>query len=123
MSTITDVGKEECVSLEERGALFFRWYAICADPVNPDGWWIGGETVIRYRDGQRLSLVAGGEEDGHADGVGEEARFSFVFGMVCTSDRKRMYFSDQECNRIRAIELESRQVTTIAGSGKEMHAD
>ncbi len=65
-----------------------------------------------------MSLVAGheSETDGR-DGVGEAARFFYIYEMLCTRDRKRLYASDYSDHKIRAIELDSRVVSTAAGTG------
>ncbi len=97
--------------------------AICADPLHSNGWWIGDYTCVRYCDGNAISLVAGGEENGAMDGVGGAARFSFIHGLICTRNRKRLYLSDHDGCTIRMIDLATQTVTTVAGSGRAETVD
>ncbi len=105
-----------------RYAVFEHAHAICPDPHNGDGWWVGDYTGVRYCDGQSVRLVAGSAtESGNADGVarGEDARFAVICGIVCNRDRTRLYISDCDNHKIQTIDLndESRRVLTVAGNG------
>ncbi len=109
-----------------RAATFHNALSLCADPHNPNGWWIGDDSVVRYCDvdSGAADVVAGHKQAGNADGVGKEARFSVVRGLACTSDGKRLYMSDCDNNKIRAIELDgSRRVSTAAGHGRKGKED
>ncbi len=98
--------------------------SICADPLNSNGWWFGDSKAVRYCDGQTVSLVAGGKIPDFSDGVGPSAHFSYVCGLICTtSDQKWLYLADSFNNRIRRIEIKSRVVSTIAGSGQSKSED
>ncbi len=86
------------VSDDLKSARFCDAYAICADPHNPEGWFIGNYSSVRYCDGHSVSLIAG------TDSVAGSP-FSDVRGLCCTSDRKR---SDRDAHTIRMIDLSSR---------------
>ncbi len=100
---------KEFVTSDVQNANLSDAHSICVDPLNPHGWWIGGESTVRYCDGKSVSLVAGIEcVRGDADGVGGEARFSLVNDMVSTRDRKWLYVSDYANHKIKVIELATR---------------
>ncbi|MCQ4574741.1 MAG: thioredoxin-like domain-containing protein [Candidatus Brocadiales bacterium] len=92
---------------------------ILADPDN-DRLFIAdsghNRIVITRRDGQVLD-VAGSGEEGVEDGGFEEAGFSHPQGMALDGDV--LYVADTENHLIRRLDLTSRTVTTIAGSGRQ----
>ncbi len=108
--------------------------SICAHPLNPQGWWIGDAGSVRYCDGQTVSLVAGDshfgdnyeqEDEYPREVVGVRARFSYVTGIICTRDKKRLYVSDRYNCKIKTINLESEQrmVSTVVGNGRRETVD
>ncbi len=123
--TIADATERQHLHSGLPAAPFELVEAICTDPLNLNGWWVGDMHAIWYCDGETIKPVAGCDyTPGFADGVGEAARFCQVNGLVCTTrDRKRLYVSDKYNNRIRCIEIDRREVSTIAGSGAECDDD
>ncbi len=116
--TITRGGRD-FVTSDVLKMLISEAYAICADPLSRNGWFIATLTAIRYCDGQGVTLVAGSESAvGGFDGSGGAARFSNLRGMVCTSDRKRLFVTDRNNHNIRMIDIDKQHVTTVAGSSK-----
>ncbi|MEZ4703406.1 MAG: hypothetical protein R2834_23955 [Rhodothermales bacterium] len=75
-------------------------------------------------DGMIDTFVGSGQR-AFADGVGSEASFSLPFGPDATpggkiainDDRTAIYLADTKNNRIRKIDIATRMVTTIAGTG------
>ncbi len=94
---------------------------ILADPAN-DRLFIAdsghNRIVITYRDGQVLDAAGSGEE-GAEDGTFEEASFFHPQGMALASDGNTLYVADTENHLIRRLDLTSRTVTTVAGTGKQ----
>lgn len=70
--------------------------------------------VITKTDGTLLEVVGSGER-GNADGSFDQARFYRPQGMALNGDA--LYVADTENHLIRKVELKSRTVTTIAGTG------
>ena len=71
-----------------------------------------------------VSTIAGsasGTTGGYADGAGDTARFKSPCGLAVSAGT--LYVADSENHRIRAIDLASKTVSTIAGSGTLGHAD
>ena len=68
-----------------------------------------------------VSTIAGSGTAGHADGAGTAARFRNPTGLALSGTT--LYVADSGNNRIRAIDLASMAVSTIAGSGAAGHAD
>ncbi len=100
-------------------------YALCTDPLKPNNLFIGDRPSIRYWDTatDQVSLIAGDTTEGYADGVGPNARFKDVAGLVCHPNGKTLYLSDHQNDRIRMVDLTTRSVTTIAGDGKAATRD
>ncbi len=82
-----------------------------------DGVYIGDVYSIRYCDGKTVSLVAGSADGGFADGVGGDARFRYVRGLLCTANVQTLYVCDGTNHRLRSVDLKSRTVKTICGDG------
>ncbi len=128
-------------------AQFNRLSSVCADPLNPNCYFVGDMTSVRYCDagakgGARIDLIAGGSGTGAADGKCVDARFNFVTGLgaICgpppaaSSDSTgadpspvhngtRLVVVDSMNNVIRMIDTETRTVSTIAGSGMLSNRD
>ncbi len=81
-----------------------------------------------------MGLFTGGKESGFGDGIGAEAKFNTVAGLVCkgtTGDGTgtgsgdetmrevvaTLYATDDGNSRIRMIDTKTQAVTTVAGSG------
>lgn len=58
-----------------------------------------------------------GGGSGTADGVGTTARFNHPEGLGASPDGSILYVGDTSSNRLRAVELSTRTVTTITSSG------
>lgn len=69
----------------------------------------------------KVTTLAGSEEPGLKDGVGRKAMFRQPSDIVVEGDK--LYVADTFNNVIRQIEISTGKVTTLAGSGKEGHAD
>jgi len=87
-----------------------------------------GNSRIRKIDAQTgiITTFAGGIR-GYADGIGEEAQFSFPdsklpdpggTGIELSPDGENILLADTENHRIRLINIATRLVTTIAGTGE-----
>jgi sugar lactone lactonase YvrE len=81
-----------------------------------------GANVIRRIDtdpSQTTITLAGSPGDsGSTDGVAEEARFSRPSGIAIDASNSTLYVADSANHRIRAIDLATKVVTTIAGSSE-----
>jgi DNA-binding beta-propeller fold protein YncE len=71
---------------------------------------------VRIADGQ-TELVAGSGVAGFADGVGPAAKFKNPWGLALNSTGTVLYVADRDNHRIRAIDLATKKVTTVAGTG------
>jgi hypothetical protein len=79
---------------------------------------------IRYTGGNRalatswsVETVAGTNSPGYVDGSGFSARFSNLVGAVYSAESSKLYICDRGNYRIRAMDLLTRNVTTVAGDG------
>lgn len=77
---------------------------------------------VRISDGETF-LVAGSGEAGFADGTGSSAKFNRPFGISLDSRGKTLYVADSANQRIRAIDLTTNRVWTIAGNGLHGYRD
>lgn len=85
----------------------------------------GNWRIRRVTPDGTISTFAGGER-GFADGVGEEAMFDAPQGpdaspggkLAIDPDGRYLYVADTFNNRIRRIEIATREVTTFAGTGQ-----
>ena len=73
--------------------------------------------VIAGLDGKAPTVVGDGVP-GLADGPFEKARFNRPQGTVLVGET--LYVADTENHAIRAVDLQSRTVTTVAGNGRQM---
>lgn len=76
---------------------------------------------VRLSDGQTW-LVAGGEK-GFADGTGSAAQFATPWGLAINDAGTMLYVADRNNHRIRAVEIETGKVTTLAGKGLAGYQD
>ncbi len=97
-----------------------------------------GNIFISDEGNQRIRMVTPdgmistfvGSERGFADGIGEEAMFSLPQGpdaspggkIAINQDGTTLYMADTFNNRIRKIDIATREVTTIAGTGAAGYA-
>ena len=72
--------------------------------------------------GGEIETLAGSEERGMADGSGSEARFNCPRGVALLGD-DTLVVCDHSNHRLRAIDLATREVTTLAGNGEQGHRD
>ncbi len=65
-------------------AKFTNPNAVCIDPIRSHSLYLGDRTSIRHLDEttDTISLVAGSEQSGKADGVGADARFCEVMDLL-----------------------------------------
>ncbi len=72
--------------------------------------------LVSDLDGELLDVIGMGLE-GAADGSFADASFSRPQGLALSEDGRTLYIADRENHLIRAADLVTREVTTIAGSG------
>lgn len=111
----------KCVTEElgQAGCAYFRGPQGIA--MSPDGATLyvadsGNSRIrsVRLSDGQ-TSLVAGSSA-GYADGVGSAAKFRAPTRLALSADGMTLYVADTDNHRIRAINLGTNRVTTLAGN-------
>jgi DNA-binding beta-propeller fold protein YncE len=68
-----------------------------------------------------VTTVAGTGQPGFADGPGASAQLHSPTGVVVVGDT--LYIADRDNHRIRALDLKSGQVTTVAGDGQQGYLD
>lgn len=80
---------------------------------------------IRKIDAQtgKTSFVAGSGKQGFTDGIGKRAAFAGPTTLTLSSNNKTLYVTDKYNHAIRAITLSTKQVTTLAGTGKSGYRD
>ncbi len=110
---------------DSKSAAFQSPYSLCADPLKPNNLYIGDITSIRYWDAKtdQVTLIAGDAKEGYGDGVGSNARFRQITGLLCHPNGKTLYVADCSNNRIRAVDLTSQNVSTLIGDGKQERRD
>ena len=69
------------------------------------------------------TIAGGGTIGDYVDGVGSTARFNHPSGLAVDASGTTLYVADSDNHRIRAIDLASRRVSTLAGSGAPDHAN
>lgn len=79
---------------------------------------------IRYTGGNRalatswsVETAAGTGSPGYVDGSGFSARFNSLVGAVYSAESSKLYICDKGNFRIRAMDILTRNVTTVAGDG------
>ena len=88
-----------------------RKASACSSPTR------GHNRIIQTDLEGRESVVIGDGEEGFEDGAYEKARFNRPQGMCL--DGEILYVADTENHAIRAVNLGSRSVATIAGIGTQ----
>lgn len=71
----------------------------------------------------KTALLAGSGKAGMKDGAATQARFNNPVSLLMSADNKTLYVVDQGNNAIRAINIKTKRVTTIIGSGKGGYRD
>ncbi|MCX7786913.1 MAG: thioredoxin-like domain-containing protein [Spirochaetes bacterium] len=74
--------------------------------------------IVEESTGRVLDRV-GGPAAGFSNGSFEQARFRFPQGIAFSIDGKTIYVADTGNHAIRMIDLSSRRVTTLVGTGKQ----
>ncbi len=92
--------------------------SICADPTRKNHYFITDDATIRCSDGINISTIAGGQTTDFRDGIGSAASFHSLMGSVLTGDGRTLYVTDFGNMCLRAVDVKSGQVTTIAGDGQ-----
>ena len=67
----------------------------------------------------RVTTAIGDGEPGFVDGPAEQARFDHPQGLALDAASETLYVADEPNHAIRAIDLASGQVTTVAGTGEQ----
>jgi thiol-disulfide isomerase/thioredoxin len=67
----------------------------------------------------RIADVAGCGEFGSTDGAFEEARFYRPQGLALDPTGRILFVADTENHQVRAVNLEARRVSTLAGTGRQ----
>ena len=68
----------------------------------------------------RLQTAIGSGLEGFADGAANEATFRQPQGLALSPDGKTLYVADTRNHAVRKVDLATNQVTTIAGTGKQL---
>lgn len=112
----------ETYDLKVRGCAYFNRPAGLALTKNGKTLYVAdtGNNRIRKVDiaSGMTSLVAGSGKKGFKDGIAARANFNEPFSIVLSQDEKYLFLTDRYNHAIRQIDLTTRQVTTVAGTGK-----
>ncbi len=94
-------------------AVFREAAAVCADPLNPNGFFLADQTSIRYFDEAKdeVTLFTGSDEPGEDDDIGMNARFGAIVSLLIASDGRTLWCG-QAFGGLRRIDTASRAVTT-----------
>ena len=76
----------------------------------------GNHAIRRIHDGV-VETFAGNGVPGFADGIGPNTRFNTPTGLALSLDGRTLYVADTNNHRVRRIDLATRRVGTLAGSG------
>ena len=68
----------------------------------------------------RLQTAIGSGVEGFADGAANEATFRQPQGLALSPDGKTLYVADTRNHAVRKVDLGTNEVTTIAGTGKQL---
>ena len=66
----------------------------------------------------KVTVVAGTGAAGFAEGPATSAQFNQPYGVALSSDEKILYVADYLNHAIRALDLGTKRITTVAGNGK-----
>ncbi len=106
-----------------KDAQFHYPTSACADPARAGGLYIGEHSSIRYFDGKTVTTIAGHATQGFADGAAKDARFNLINAVLITANGQTLYIGEHNNNRLRCMDLKSRTVKTLAGTGKAASVD
>ena len=67
----------------------------------------------------RVTMAIGGGDPGFIDGPAEQARFDRPQGLAFDAANETLFVADEPNHAIRAIDLGSGEVTTVAGTGEQ----
>ncbi|MBA4180696.1 MAG: hypothetical protein C0506_08930 [Anaerolinea sp.] len=67
-----------------------------------------------------LSVAIGSGKEGFADGPAAEASFRQPQGLALSEDGRTLYVADTRNHAVRKVDLNTNEVTTIAGTGKQL---
>lgn len=70
-----------------------------------------------------VNTLAGSGTASSVDGTGTGASFKGPFGVALDSTNQFLFVNDLDGNKIRKVNLDTRQVTTIAGTGTSGYQD
>lgn len=81
----------------------------------------GANTIIKIAagTGAQTTLAGTAGSAGTIDGTGASARFNLPTGLAASPDSATLYVADTANSTIRAIDLHSRQVITLAGAAQQ----
>lgn len=79
----------------------------------------GACTIIKVAGGAQSILAGSAGSAGTLDGIGAGARFNLPTGLAVSADGATLYVADTANSTIRAIDVFSRQVATIAGAAQQ----
>ena len=82
----------------------------------------GHNRILEARLNGALLRVFGTGAAGFADGRADEAQFFDPQGLELSADRSQLYVADTRNHALRAIDLKTGAVTTLAGTGKRAQA-
>ena len=117
--TLAGNGKEGNADGVGAAATFKQPIAVAIDKA--------GSVYVADRDNQvirsidpsgKVVVFAGTGSKGFADGPAHSAQFNEPYGVALSPDEKTLYVADYLNHAIRAIDLATRQVVTLAGNGK-----
>jgi DNA-binding beta-propeller fold protein YncE len=81
-------------------------------------WYVSGSDFSKIRKINDTTLAVStlaGSTQGTTDGIGTSAKFSTPFGLALSPTDNMLYVADFDNNRVRAINRNTIQVTTLAG--------
>lgn len=107
-------------------ALFNNPYGMVVDPTGTTLYVADGNNyVIRAIDiaSGTVSTFAGSGTAAYLDGIGTAAQFQLPDGLAISPDGTTLYVADYTASRIRAINIATRAVTTLAGNGTGSFVD
>ncbi|MCB9365938.1 MAG: redoxin domain-containing protein [Calditrichaeota bacterium] len=76
--------------------------------------------IIADSSGQVLAIAGSGKK-GQADGAFENAEFDNPQGMAWDSERNLLYVADTDNHLVRKLDIGSKTVTTISGTGEQVY--
>ncbi len=98
---------------------------VCVNTLNGRVYILDSQNhVLRMIDESGIvSTIAGAGTAGYSDGFGTAALFNGARGICIDPYAEKLYISDTGNNRIRAVDLLTYEVTTLAGDGTQGYAE